>query len=289
MTPNRLCILINKPKARPFLIATWYRPPNSPVAKFNYLEKLLGTLDTENIEYYLLGNLNCDLSVTDLDHSSRVLMDIIGLYNLSQLINEPTRVTDFSSTLIDHIFTNTPDKVVCSGVSHISISDHSLIYAYRKLSVSLPSRGHSTIDYRKFKNFDSIKFHHDIRLQDWSHINYFNNPDDMWHAWKTTFNFIVEKHAPLCTKRVKAFKSPWITSHLKDEMHKRDIQKIKAVRLTILKIGFPSKKCVIQLIKRFFGRKKLILKILCTRIKVILKRLGRLLMSLHLKIGRLLR
>ena len=51
----------------------------------------------------------------------------------------------------------------------------------------------------------------------------------MWHAWKTTFNFIVEKHAPLCTKRVKASKSPWI-SHLKDEMHKRDIQKIKAVR-----------------------------------------------------------
>ena len=74
---ENLCILINKPKARPFLIATWYRPPNSPVAKFNYLEKLLGTLDTENIEYYLLGDLNCDLSVTDLDHSSRVLMDLI--------------------------------------------------------------------------------------------------------------------------------------------------------------------------------------------------------------------
>ena len=173
--------------------------------------------------------MNCDLSVTDLDHSSRVLMDITGLYNLSQLINEPTRVTDFSSTLIDHIFTNTPDKVVCSGASHISISNHSLIYAYRKLSVSLTSRCHSTIDYRKFKNFDPIKFRHDIRLQNWSHINYFNNPD-MWHAWKTTFNFIVEKHAPLCTKHVKASKSPWITSHLKDKMHKRDIQKIKAVR-----------------------------------------------------------
>ena len=147
---ENLCILINKPKARPFLIATWYRPPNSPVAKFNYLEKLLGALDTENIEYYLLGDLNCDLSVTDLDHSSRVLMDITGLYNLSQLINEPTRVTDFSSTLIDHIFTNTTDKVVCSGVSHISISDHSLIYAYRKLSVSLPSRGHSTLTRLNF-------------------------------------------------------------------------------------------------------------------------------------------
>ena len=38
---ENLCILITKPKARPFLIATWYRPPNSSVAKFNYLENLI--------------------------------------------------------------------------------------------------------------------------------------------------------------------------------------------------------------------------------------------------------
>ena len=177
-----------------------------------------------------MGDLNCDLSSTVLDHSSRLLIDIAELYNLSQLINEPTRTTDSSSTLIDHIFTNTPDKVVCSGVSHVSISDHSLIYAFRKLSISLPTRDHSTVNYRKFKNFDSIKFRNDISLQNWSHIKELENPNDMWHAWKTTFNCVVNKHAPLCTKRVKASKSPWITSHLKDEMHKRDIQKIKAIR-----------------------------------------------------------
>ena len=66
-------------------------------------------------------------------------MDIADLYNLSQLINEPTRITASSATLIDHIFTNSLDRVVCSGVSHISISDHSLIYAFRKLSVGTPT------------------------------------------------------------------------------------------------------------------------------------------------------
>ena len=68
---------------------------------------------------------------------------------------------------------------------------------YRKLSVSLPSRGYAIINYRKFKNFDPIKFRHVIRLQVWSYINNFNNPNYMWHFWKTTFNSIVEKkHAP---------------------------------------------------------------------------------------------
>ena len=37
-------------------------------------------------------------------------------------------------------------------MSHIGISDHSLIYAYRKLSIDLPSRGNNTVTYRKFKN-----------------------------------------------------------------------------------------------------------------------------------------
>jgi hypothetical protein len=165
-----------------------------------------------------------------LDHSSRLLIDIAELYNLSQQINEPNRTTDSSSTLIDHIFTNNPDKVVCSGVSHVSISDQFLIYAFRKLSISLPTRGHSMVNYRKFKNFDSMKFRNDISLQNWSNIKELENPNDMWHAWKTTFNCVVNKQAPLCTKRVKASKSLWITSHLKEEMHKRDIQKIKEIR-----------------------------------------------------------
>ena len=79
---------------------------------------------------------------------------------------------------------------------------------------------------------------------------------------KTTFNSIVEKHAPLRTKRVKASKSPRITSHLKDEMHKKSFKKSKRFVLMILKSGFLLEKCVIQLIKRFFRRKKPILKML---------------------------
>ena len=227
---ENLCISVNKPRAKPFLITTWYRPPNSPVAMFNYFEILLGMLDSENIEYYLMGDFNCDLSSTVLDHDSKSLMDIADLYNLSQLINEPTRITDSSSTLLDHIFTNTPDKVVCSGVSHVSISDHSLIYAFRKLSVGSSTGVHSSINYRKFKNFDSTKFRNDISQQSWNYINQYENPNDMWHAWKATFNSVADKHAPIRAKRVKAIKSPWITSLLKDKMHRRDVLKIKAIR-----------------------------------------------------------
>ena len=58
-----------------------------------------------------------------------------------------------------------------SGVSHIGISDHSLIYAYRKLSIDSPSRGHTTVTYRKFKNFNSSNFRSVIAHQNWQIID----------------------------------------------------------------------------------------------------------------------
>jgi hypothetical protein len=54
----------------------------------------------------------------------------------------------------------------------------------------------------------------------------------MWLVWKNTLNNVVEKHAPLRTRRVRSStcKSPWITPELKQHMHKRDILKLKAIR-----------------------------------------------------------
>ena len=65
------------------------------------------------------------------DTNSYLLSDITDLYGLQQLINEPMRVTDTTSTLRGLIYTNYDNQVICSGVCHVSMSDHSLISAYR--------------------------------------------------------------------------------------------------------------------------------------------------------------
>ena len=108
-----------------------------------------------------------------------------------------------------------PDKIVCSGVSHIGISNHSLVYAFRELSAGFSSKGHSTVTYRNFKNFNSTNFRNDMRQQNWDDILNYDDSNDMWHVWKDTFNNVAERHAPLQTKRVRVSKSPWITPELK--------------------------------------------------------------------------
>ena len=134
--PNleNLCIEIRKPNSKPFLIATRYRPPCSSIDLFSYYESFLQKLDSLGVEYYVLGDLDCNLASLQYDLNTSRLCEISDLFGLQQLITEPTRITEYSSTLIYLIFTNYADRVVCSGVSHIGISDHSLIYVYRKLS-----------------------------------------------------------------------------------------------------------------------------------------------------------
>ena len=60
------------------------------------------------------------------------LNEIFDIYGIHQLINEPTRITKTSSSLIDLCLTNSASTVVDSGVLHLSIRDHSLIYRVRR-------------------------------------------------------------------------------------------------------------------------------------------------------------
>ena len=176
-----------------------------------------------------MGDMNCNMASMS-DTNSHLLSDITDLYGLHQLINEPTRVTDTTSTLINLIYTNYPDKVVCSGVCHVSISDHSLIFAYRKLSIGVASKRHNTIKYRSFKNFSRDYFRSDIASENWDALDNFQDPNDMWREWKIKLLNVVDTLVALRTKRVRLKRSPWITSELKKRMHERDIMKLKAIR-----------------------------------------------------------
>ena len=82
---------------------------------------------------YILGDLNCNLLQEKplFNIPTKKLDSLYELYQLTQLINEPTRITITTTSLIDHVVTNTPEKISHSGVVHTGISDHSLVYAIR--------------------------------------------------------------------------------------------------------------------------------------------------------------
>ena len=170
-----LSIEIRKPNSKPFVVTSWYRPPNSSPNLFPHLDTLLGCLDSEHVEHYFIGDMNCDLLSSDNIHV-RAVLSITEMYGLKQLIDEPTRITPSTSTLIDLIFTSHQDNIICSGVSKLSLC---LVYVYRKISIPAPSKGINLINYRQFKHFNSTNFRNDILAQPWDDIKTFY-PNDMW-------------------------------------------------------------------------------------------------------------
>ena len=97
------CVVIEiiRPHSRPFFVSTWYKPPNSAQDVFRHFESLVDKVDSEQKDFYLLGDLNCNMLDGSNNHNSSTLTNILDIYGLSQLISEPTRITPTSRTLIE--------------------------------------------------------------------------------------------------------------------------------------------------------------------------------------------
>ena len=223
-----ICIEIKKPHNKSFLVCAWYRPPNSSTNLFDDFETFLNSCDLENHELLIMGDLNCDISKFPLDFNARKLQLLSSLYQLNQLIDEPTRVTSTSATLIDLIFTNKKQNIMQTGVVHIGISDHSLIYVVRKFC--LPKSRESTKYVRNFKNFDAEDFRRDISQIPWESVSSHDNPNVCWKIWQSHYLKVLDRHAPLRHIRIRANSLPWITQKIKEQMRSRDFHKKRAVK-----------------------------------------------------------
>jgi hypothetical protein len=156
----------------------------------------------------------------DYNIPTKKIKSLYELYQLSQLINEATRVTMTTTSLIDHMVTNTPEKHSDSGVIHTGISDHSLIFAIRKISVI--KKQENIVEMRNMKNFNEEKFVGELLKQHWEQVYFFaEDPNDMWEIWKKIFVEILDKLAPLQCKKIRSKKVPWITSDIKKLINTR--------------------------------------------------------------------
>ena len=70
---------------------------------------------------------------------------------------EPTRTLDHTKTLTDHILSNSPEKVIQSGVIKVGLSDHELVYTSRKTSL-LKLNEHYEVSFRSMKNYSDEIF-----------------------------------------------------------------------------------------------------------------------------------
>ena len=225
-----LCVEITPPHSKPYIILVWYRPPRENTDTFDKLENVLLFLENEGREVILLGDTNCNLYGEDNAAHAKRIKDIYAAYDLKQLINEPTRVTVQSSTLIDHIAVSNTSNIKESGVVKVSLSDHYLVFAIRKFQCGF-KRQQKFIRTRRMKNFNEEAFLLDMRSFDWQFLlKSSSDIGEIVHNFTSVLSAIIQKHAPMVNKRVSDKYSPWMSSDLKRVFKARDKIKIAAVK-----------------------------------------------------------
>ena len=142
-----LWIEINLPQTKPLLLGTVYRAPDSKAEYIDKLDFLFQNCTSLYDDVVIVGDFNLDLCKTS---NNTKVNKLASHCNMKQLINDYTRITETSKTILDLAFVTNPNRVSDSGVRSCGLSDHSLIYLVReKKKNQVPSK---TIKYRSMRN-----------------------------------------------------------------------------------------------------------------------------------------
>ena len=82
--------------------------------------------------------------------------------------------------MIDLVLTTGKENIDASGVIHLGISDHSLVYAVRKFM--LPKTNLVVREIKDYRQFDAELFVEDLSRMPWNAIQQFNNPNTYWNV-----------------------------------------------------------------------------------------------------------
>ena len=218
---QQLSLRLQHEKLKLFLLGVVYRPPDCGITCLDndlipsIVEALLYDKDI-----FIIGDLNCDLLSEKPESKGKALNDFCTMFNLSQMISKPTRVTRDSSSLLDVILTTNPHQVIQTTILENSISDHFTISALLRLKAPKPHR--SRILIRTSKNYDSEKFSEDISKVIWNALDEISNVNSRLEHFNTEFLRVLDLHAPVKHMSFKHRTSPFITPKIKEQMKTRD-------------------------------------------------------------------
>lgn len=219
------------PKFRkPLIIVSIYKPPY--ICNTTFLKSLdalcyhLNELDTP---YILQGDLNINI-LDKTDQHAQNLLHMGHQYSLKQLITNPTRVTEKSATLIDHMFTTKSLSISQSGSFILTTSDHDAIYAIVGEKHVHKRSNCKIVRGRNMNNMDWSKINNDLLMTDWeSKLDL--PPATILATFEDEILSLINVTSPFSVKRIKNTGNRWITSSLLKKYRERD-NLLKRAKLT---------------------------------------------------------
>ena len=206
-------------------IGTFYKAPKIPCNVFHDAFDSLLYIFNKYDQPILTGDFNVNLLTPETSNFKILSDSIIEPFNLTQIIDQPTRITESSSTLIDLILVKNPEKVVSHGACAVpGVSDHHIIFmAY---NIKKPKFKPRKVTTRNFKNFDLEGFKAAAELANFENVYNVVNINDKVTILENTIHDLLDQFAPYKTYTItKQNSTPWLTDDIRKVMDARDMYK----------------------------------------------------------------
>jgi len=196
------------------LLGAVYRSPSGNVREFlTALEGTLSSIRHENKEFLLVGDLNIDLLKVDSDPNVAFLLDMLMNYHMIPLITLPTRVSQTSATLIDHVFKSIGQSNSLAGTLLNDITDHFMNFVLLDKKLDKPTAP-QTLTYRSLNEQNIENLNQSLSNAEWSDVLQMTDVNEAYNCFMKNYQSALDMHIPLKSVRFNRFKhkaSPWIT------------------------------------------------------------------------------
>ena len=207
------------------VICNVYRSPSGHLDGFlDKLEDLLRKLTRHrNKNIILIGDTNIDLLDYGRIDNVTKYVDLLAQHSFAPVISRPTRVTDHSATIIDHIFVNHCHAVTNCGVITETMSDHLAVFAtimvdQNRLSCKLQQDDPSEKSSRAITEENIKNFENGINATDWNFLNAYDSTDEKFNAFEAKYSELYDKNFPKKSKKKKPgsrkTSKPWMMEWL---------------------------------------------------------------------------
>ena len=183
--------------------STIYRSPSDNSESLNefitHLDQLLFELTSSYQNSYICLDSNINSLIQNPSPLHAKYFSTIFENGFIQVINKATRITHNSSSLIDHILTNSSLSEFTSGTIITDVSDHFLTFL--QLPSCQPRNQSKTVKSRNFSKANLDRFRECLGNLSWRNVLNSNDVDDSYNLFWDDFSLLFEQNFP--TKSVK--------------------------------------------------------------------------------------
>ena len=107
------------------MVGTIYRHPSSNTRDFiEFLNDIISELTSLKTYYFILVDININTTISPISREATEYLNMLNSNYVASIIHIPTRVTNATSSTLDHILTNENRYSLVPHVFDYDITDH---------------------------------------------------------------------------------------------------------------------------------------------------------------------